>query len=161
MRQAVEWKSWHGMAPAILEKWVSQRGAYYVSLDSFYSSITFLEPRLCNGSGSRLAVALDLSERPLHGGLQPVQSLKSGKKNWLLSSLRKTLWRNTLTIGLLWQLNPVGDMQAALATTYRNHEKTLTAALHLVYFMAKKNLLCDSFVELKQLLVLQVSGLSS
>ena len=53
------------------------------------------------------------------------------------------------------------DMQAALATTYRNHENAVIATLHLVYFMAKKNLPCDSFADLKQLLVLQVSELSS
>ena len=51
------------------------------------------------------------------------------------------------------------DMQAALATTYRNHKKAVTAALHLVYFMAKKHLLCDSFADLKQLLVQQVSDI--
>ena len=52
------------------------------------------------------------------------------------------------------------DMQLALATTHRSYEKAVTAALHLVYFMAKKNLPSDSFSDLKQLLVLQVCALS-
>ena len=69
--QPVEWNSWHGMAPAMWAWKSGCRNMVYVSLDKFYSSITFLEPRLHDGYGSRLAMALDLSKRPLFGGLQP------------------------------------------------------------------------------------------
>ena len=48
------------------------------------------------------------------------------------------------------------DMQVAVATAHRSHEKSVIAALQLVYFMAKKNLPSDSFSDLKQLLILQV-----
>ena len=48
------------------------------------------------------------------------------------------------------------EMQVSLAATHRSHEKAVTAVLHLVYFMAKKNLPSDSFSDLKQRLIVQV-----
>ena len=48
------------------------------------------------------------------------------------------------------------DMQVAVATAHKRQERSVIAALQLVYFMAKKHLPSDSFSDLKHLLILQV-----
>ena len=51
------------------------------------------------------------------------------------------------------------DMQRAVTTAYRQQELAVLAALRTIYFMAKKNLPNDTFSDLKQFHVLQVSAL--
>ena len=48
------------------------------------------------------------------------------------------------------------DMQVAVATAHKSHERSVIAVLQLVYFMAKKNLPSDCSSDLKQLLISQV-----